>query len=143
MKKQTGTFRVLSKIRSTIARLVEVKAIHVRPEISKTHDYRQVMIRENLRAWLTGFPGEIISKNFDREMKGVREKSKLGQDVLRHAFFSMHVAAFKSVGEAALEGGNTEAVIKKHYLNLSGYKEGAEFWQIAPPAPERKVIHLP
>jgi hypothetical protein len=116
--------------------------IHVRPEISKTHDYRQVMIRENLRAWLTGFPGEIIPKNFDREVKGVREKFKLAPDVLRHTFFSMHVAAFKSVGEAALEGGNTEAVIKKHYLNLSGYKEGAEFWQIVPPTPERKVIHL-
>jgi site-specific recombinase XerD len=122
---------------------LEHGVIHIRPEISKTHDYRQVMVRENLKAWLTTFAGEIIPKNFDREVKGVREKFKLGQDVLRHTFFSMHVAAFKSVGEAALEGGNTEAVIKKHYLNLSSYKEGAEFWKIMPAIGDEKVIHLP
>jgi integrase family protein with SAM-like domain len=116
--------------------------IHVRPEISKTHDYRQIIIRDNLRAWLTTFPGDILPKNFEYEIKGVRKKFSLSQDVLRHTFFSMHVAAFKSVGEAALEGGNTEAVIKKHYLNLSSYKDGAGFWKIAPADQDRKVIHL-
>ena len=54
----------------------------------------------------------------------------------------MHVAAFKSVGEAALEGGNTEAVLKKHYLNLATYTEGDEFWCIVPEAPAKKIIPI-
>jgi len=52
------------------------------------------------------------------------------------------VAAFKSVGEAALEGGNTEAVLKKHYLNLATYTEGGEFWGIVPEAPAPKIIPI-
>jgi hypothetical protein len=67
---------------------------------------------------------------------------QLGHDVLRHTFFSMHVAKHKSVGEAALEGGNTEAVLKKHYLNLATYTEGDEFWGIVPEAPAKKIIPI-
>jgi hypothetical protein len=54
----------------------------------------------------------------------------------------MHVAKHKSVGEAALEGGNTEAVLKKHYLNLATYTEGDEFWGIVPEAPAPKIIPI-
>ena len=45
-------------------------------------------------------------------------------------------------GEAALEGGNTEAVLKKHYLNLAAYTEGGEFWGIVPEAPAPKIIPI-
>lgn len=45
----------------------------------------------------------------------------------------MHVAAFKSVGEAAL---------KKHYLNLATYTEGGEFWGILPEAPANNIIPI-
>ncbi|MCW1922627.1 site-specific integrase [Luteolibacter arcticus] len=112
--------------------LIDLKhgVIHVQPEISKTHQYRQVIIRPNLMAWLKDFTGEILPKNHDRMIKDVRAKFQLGHDVLRHTFFSMHVATFKSVGEAAIEGGNTESVVKRHYLNLAGYKDGAAFWKI-------------
>jgi site-specific recombinase XerD len=145
---RTGPAGELQKIalHKDRSRLIDLEhgVIHVRPEISKTHDYRQVIIRENLRAWLTAFGGEILPKNFRADLRHVRGKFKLGQDILRHTFFSMHVAAFKSVGEAALEGGNTEAIIKKHYLNLASYTEGAQFWEIMPPAGSvEKVIHLP
>jgi site-specific recombinase XerC len=108
--------------------------IHVQPEVSKTHQYRQVLIRPNLKAWLTNYPGDILPTNHDRMLKHVRAKFGLGHDVLRHTFFSMHVAAFKSVGEAAIEGGNTESVVKRHYLNLSSYTDGTEFWAIHPPS---------
>jgi hypothetical protein len=46
------------------------------------------------------------------------------------------------VGEAALEGRNTEAVLKKHYLNLTTYTEGGEFWGIKPEAPTPKIIPI-
>lgn len=108
--------------------------IHVQPEISKTGQYRQAMIRPNLKAWLKAFPGEILPPNHDQMARKLRAKLGLPHDVLRHTFFSMHVAAFKSVGEAAIEGGNTESILKRHYLNLAAYKDGKEFWQIRPPA---------
>ena len=114
---------------------LERGVIHLQPEVSKTHQYRQVIIRPNLKAWLTTYTGEILPTNHDRMLKHIRAKFHLGHDVLRHTFFSMHVAAFKSVGEAAIEGGNTESVVKRHYLNLSNYTEGTQFWAIHPPQP--------
>ena len=121
-------------------RLVDLDrgVVHVQPEISKTGQYRQVMIRPNLKAWLKAFPGPILPKNHDRMAKEIRAKFQLPHDVLRHTFFSMHVAAFKSVGEAAIEGGNTEGIVKRHYLNLTGYKDGKAFWEIQP-APKTRT----
>lgn len=126
-------------------RLVDLArgVIHVQPEISKTGQYRQVMIRPNLAAWLKRFPGPILPKNHDRMAKEIRAKFQLAHDVLRHTFFSMHVAAFKSVGEAAIEGGNTETIVKRHYLNLSAYKDGKAFWEIRPPAGQRSTPRPP
>jgi hypothetical protein len=116
------------------AKLIDLArgVIHVQPAISKTHQYRQVIIRPNLKQWLTKDEGEILPINYDRMLKHIRAKFHLGHDVLRHTFFSMHIAAFKSVGEAAIEGGNTESVVKRHYLNLSSYTEGKDFWALAP-----------
>jgi integrase len=115
-------------------KLIDLKTgvIHITPEISKTAQKRQVMIRPNLRAWLERSAPEILPKNHDRLVKTIRAEKKLTHDVLRHSFFSYHVAAFRSVGDAALEGGNSESVIKTHYLNLTTRSEGEAFWRIVP-----------
>ena len=115
-------------------KLIDLKTgvIHITPEISKTGQKRQVMIRPNLRAWLERSAPEILPKNHDRILKTIRAEKKLTHDVLRHSFFSYHVGAFRSVGDAALEGGNSESVIKTHYLNLTTRTEGEAFWRIAP-----------
>ena len=114
--------------------------IHVQPEISKTHQYRQVTIRPALHAWLTRFSGEIWPRNGDRMLKHVRARFALGHDVLRHTFFSFLVAAEGSVERAALEGGNTESILRRHYLNLSTVGEAGGFWKILPPATGRKNV---
>jgi hypothetical protein len=106
--------------------------IHIESDVSKTKQYRQVIIRPALRAWLTHYGLDILPRNSVRHVKAIRKAFNLGHDVLRHTFFSMHVAAFKSVGAAALEGGNTEGVLKKHYLDLANYTEGHDFWGILP-----------
>lgn len=115
-------------------KLIDLKngVIHITPEISKTGQKRQVMIRPNLRAWLERSAPEILPTNHDRILKTIRAEKKLTHDVLRHSFFSYHVGAFRSVGDAALEGGNSESVIKTHYLNLTTRTEGETFWRIAP-----------
>jgi hypothetical protein len=44
----------------------------------------------------------------------------------------MTVGAFRSVGDASLQAGNSEAVIRKHYLDLKSTEEAEQFWKIVP-----------
>ena len=109
------------------------RVIHVQPEISKTGQYRQTTIRPVLLAWLTSFEGEIWPRNGDRILKHIRRRFNLAHDVLRHSFFSYLVSAEGSVERAALEGGNTEGIFRRHYLNLANSHESESFWRIFPP----------
>ena len=120
---------------------LENGVIHIQPDISKTGQYRQVTIRENLSRWLVAYPLPILPKNHSRLIKAVRAQFKLTHDILRHTFFSMHIAAFDSVGRAALEGGNTEGIIRRHYLNMTNPEEGKRFWKIQPNTGE-KIIKI-
>jgi hypothetical protein len=56
----------------------------------------------------------------------------LTHDVLRHTFISMFVAKFRSMGEAALQAGNSETIIRKHYLDLKSPAEAELFFGILP-----------
>jgi hypothetical protein len=118
--------------------------IHVQPEISKTHQYRQTTIRPALHQWLTRFEGEIWPTNADRMTKHIRARFDLAHDVLRHSFFSYVVGAEKSVERAALEGGNTESILRRHYLNLTNTDEAEDFWRILPPGAGKasKVVRM-
>ena len=106
------------------------KVIRITAEISKVGKPRQIKIRPNLREWLERFPAEIIPVNADREIKAIRAKFKLSHDVLRHTFISMHIGAFKSFADAAIESGNSESIIRDHYLNTSTLSAAKQFWKI-------------
>jgi hypothetical protein len=108
------------------------KVIRITAEISKVGKPRQIKIRPNLRKWLERFPGEILPVNSDREIKAIRARFKLTHDVLRHTFISMHIGAFKSFADAAIESGNSEAIIRDHYLNTSTLLAAKHFWKIEP-----------
>jgi integrase len=115
---------------------LENKVIRITEAISKTHEPRQVKIRPNLYKWLTRYAGDILPVNSDRDIKSVRKKFGLNKptnrDVLRHTFISMHIGAFKSFADAAIESGNSESIIRKHYLNTSTLRQAKAFWQIVP-----------
>lgn len=115
-------------------RLIDLKMgiITIPPDVSKTRQKRQIVIRPALRAWLEATGSEILPVNADRLLKRMRKRHGLSHDVLRHTFISFHVAAFRSIGDAALEAGNSESVIKAHYLNLASTSQGNAFWRIAP-----------
>lgn len=106
--------------------------IHIEPEISKTGEYRRVPIRANLKAWLLAYPGPIIPVNFHRKARIIRKHFKLTHDICRHTFISMNVAAYGSIGRAALEAGNSEQIIKRHYHQQVSEAEGKRFWEIMP-----------
>jgi hypothetical protein len=44
----------------------------------------------------------------------------------------MHVGAFKSFADAAIESGNSEKIIRDHYFNTSATPEAKAFWRIYP-----------
>jgi hypothetical protein len=51
---------------------------------------------------------------------------------MRHTYISLTVGAFRSVGDAALQAGNSEAIIRKHYLDMKSVEEADSFWSIVP-----------
>ncbi len=109
--------------------------IHISAEVSKVREPRKVTIQPNLAAWLRAYPLEkfpIILGNFKKRRDRFAKKFNLTHDVLRHTFISMFVAKFRSIGEAAIQAGNSEAIIRKHYLDLKTTKEAEAFFGIMP-----------
>ena len=114
--------------------------ITVPASVSKTKQKRQVYISDNLAAWLDAFPFPIIPPNFKREYARIRKHFALSHDEARHSFISYHVALHRSIGDAALQAGNSEAIVKRHYLNLRPKEEGALFFSIVPDLKARRAI---
>jgi len=109
---------------------MKTRTITIPANVSKTPHERQVAISDNLAAWLTAFPGDIIPVNYERLNKLVRKHYELTHDEARHSFISYHVALNKSVGDIALQAGNSESIVKRHYLNTHTREEGADFFRI-------------
>jgi hypothetical protein len=101
--------------------------------MTKTKDSRQVTISENLRLWLEAYEGMPIAPvNLKNDYAHVRKKFNLQSDETRHSFISYHVALNRSIGDTALESGNTESIIKKHYLSHHSQEDGEQFFSIIP-----------
>jgi len=114
---------------------LDTGVIHIEPEVSKVRMKRNVTIQPNLAAWLRAYPLErfpIVPANFQRHRARIAKEFGLTHDVMRHTFISMHVAKFRSMGEAALQAGNSESIIRKHYLDLKTPAEAEAFFGIMP-----------
>ena len=44
----------------------------------------------------------------------------------------MFVAKYRSIGEAAIQAGNSESIIRRHYLDLKSAEEAEKFFGILP-----------
>ena len=96
---------------------------------------RRIAIQPNLAEWLRRYPTDrfpIIPKNAAKMRRKVFCAFGLTHDVLRHTFISMFVAKYRSMGEAALQTGNSESIIRKHYLDLKSPTEAEQFFGIMP-----------
>jgi hypothetical protein len=125
----------IKRLASRESELVNLKTrtITIPANISKTRHERQIKISDNLAAWLNATAGKpIIPVNFDRLAKITRKHYGLEHDEPRHSFISYHVAAYRSIGDAALQAGNSESIVKRHYLNTHTQEEGGEFFRISP-----------
>ncbi len=92
------------------------------------------MLRSRFYLLASEEKASIAVTNFDRRLKAVRHANKLGHDVWRHAFISMHVSKFKSVGTTALQSENSEPIIRRHYLKMVAENEAKQFWGIRCPS---------
>lgn len=109
--------------------------IDVTDEIAKGKFIRIVRLQPNVKEWLKDFPLRkfpIFPKNARAMIDVIRKRNKLAHDVLRHTFISFHSGKFRSVGDAAMNAGNSEAVTRKRYLNPPTEEEAELFWKITP-----------
>ena len=114
---------------------LDANLIHIDSEVSKVREPRNVTIQPNLAAWLRAYPLKrypIIPTNLQHIREKVAERFPLAHDIMRHTFVSMFVAKFRSLGEAALQAGNSENIIRRHYLDLKTPEEAEEFFGILP-----------
>jgi hypothetical protein len=127
----------ISKLDPKSVRL-DMGVIHIEPEVSKVRMKRNISIQPNLAAWLRAYPlaeFPIMPVGFKRLRLKFRKQFKLSHDILRHTFISMFVGKFRSMGDAALQAGNSEAIIRKHYLDLKSPAEAEDFFNIHPQRP--------
>ena len=140
----------ISKLRPDAIRLDE-GVIVVSADVSKVREPRKVVIQPNLAAWLQAYPVDrypIIVADFKKRREKFAKKFNLTHDVMRHTFISMFVAKYRSFGEAALQAGNSESIIRRHYFDLKSQSEAEAFFgimpkRIVPAATETKVVRLP
>lgn len=114
---------------------LDTGVILIEPEVSKVRMKRSVEIQPNLAAWLRAYPLDrfpIIAPNLQHERAAIAKTFGLSHDIMRHTFISMHVAKYRSMGEAALQAGNSESIIRKHYLDLKTKDEAERFFSILP-----------
>jgi integrase len=124
---------------------LESGVISISAEVSKVREPRKVAIQPNLAAWLRAYPLSkfpIVLGNFKKRREKFAKQFALSHDVLRHTFISMFVAKFRSIGEAAIQAGNSEAIIRRHYLDLKCATEGSAFFEIFPKK-QAEIIPLP
>lgn len=121
---------------------LETGFIFVSADVSKVREPRKVTIQPNLLAWLKAYPPTdehpIVPKNLQHVRARIAKAHGLSHDIMRHTFISMFVAKFRSIGEAAIQAGNSEAIIRKHYLDMKSQTEAEEFFAIMPKKPARE-----
>jgi integrase len=117
---------------------LETGFIFVSADVSKVREPRKVTIQPNLAAWLKAYPPTderlIVPKNLQHVRARVAKAHGLSHDIMRHTFISMFVAKFRSIGEAAIQAGNSEAIVRKHYLDMKSQAEAEAFFGIMPKA---------
>ena len=111
--------------------------IEIRADQAKTGFRRLTKMQANLAAWLDPYRESVgqIAPAIAYKKLSAFTKTKGFQwspDVMRHSFISYAVASAHQIGQVALWAGNSEAIIKRHYLERVTEDEGKAFFAILP-----------
>lgn len=109
-------------------------SLHLSKEITKTGEPRSVTFPDNLKAWIASYPPtpESLRPGEPKEISAFRQRFKVPPDGLRHTAVSAHVAKHGSFAIAAVEFGNSETIIRRHYFKRMSATEAEEFYAIVP-----------
>jgi hypothetical protein len=121
----------------------EEPRILVPAAVSKTAEKRAVPVSPAMKKWLTSIyreSGPVCDQPCPwRKLKRWSSKSAINliaeaagtewkKNALRHSFGTYRVILAKSAGEIALEMGNSERIVKKHYLDIGRTEAEAKAW---------------
>lgn len=118
--------------------------INISAYVAKESGPRQVDIQPSLRDFLERYPIKeypIISNKaqshksyYSRHYSDFRKNApfKIPHDGLRHSFCSYLATKTKSAYDTAMQAGNSEQILRKHYLRRVTPEDAEIFWSIAP-----------
>ena len=134
--RMSGEMRELSKCveRDGITTYYNNGFLHLSPEITKEGDARKTTVHPNLAAWLEKYqptPANLCPED-DVEYRLIRKEFNIPHDGLRHTAISAFVVKYGEIGFAAQEFGNSETIIKKHYLTRMSKENAEAFYAIKP-----------
>ena len=101
-------------------------------QIAKGRRIRNIKIRPALRAYLEAYPEPPTL--LDSNMRTLKERLnfKIPYDGLRHTGITAIYMEHRNFGDTALETGNSESIIRDHYLGFWTDSQADEFWSTRP-----------
>jgi integrase len=113
---------------------------------TKTKMRRFVEMSDNCLAWLNlqelNLPIANANHKWDRflqDAKKALEYDVWPHDCIRHSFCSYGLRHTENAAKVALQAGNTERVLFRHYLKLVSKSDAAKFWNIMPQGSENQI----
>lgn len=112
--------------------------IHIAKDRTKTARHRVVPMEPALVAYLDSVKareksGPILTLTpYQRQKAAAVAKVEWGQDILRHTYATMWLAAHQNKAALAEQMGNSPAVIDQHYRFPLSRKVAEEFWALRP-----------
>lgn len=124
--------------------------VHVTGRSAKTRTHRHAPVFEPLRAWLAPHvkPSGKVWTGTANEFTVARRRTvrasgvKWHQDGLRHSWISCRLAIVNDTARVAVEAGNTEDVIVRHYRHLRTERQGKAWFDVLPTQPAN-VVSMP
>jgi hypothetical protein len=107
---------------------LETGYISIPADIAKGRRIRNIKIRPALRAFLEAYPEKPILS--DTSMKRLKRNLsfKIPHDGLRHTGITGIYMYHRNFGDTALETGNSEQIIRDHYLGFWTDAQAKKFW---------------
>lgn len=106
---------------------------------TKTKMRRFVEMSDNCLAWLNlqelNLPIVNANHKWDRFLQNAKkalEYKVWPHDCIRHSFCSYGLRHSENAAKVALQAGNTERLLFRHYLKLVKKPEAEKFWNIFP-----------
>ncbi|MCC7343073.1 MAG: hypothetical protein IT170_18465 [Bryobacterales bacterium] len=108
--------------------------LHISAEIAKDRRARQFHLPANLIAWVEKYmptKGQFALGSSETYAE-IRSKFRIPHDGLRHTSISAHIAMHNAFAVAAVEFGNSETIIRRHYYSRMTKAQAGAFYSILP-----------